>query len=191
MEATSLEVAVLLFGAHFAAELVVRRGRAKSLVTSAFESRSTILVTVLGLAAIAVSLAARSTLEWGRFALRPAVLALLALGMLAGVALRYWSMLTLGEYFTRTLTVLADHAVVQIGPYRLVRHPGYLAQLIVFTTGSALLSLNAWVPILVGCVLLAAYTHRIRAEETMLASQLGAEYEEYRSRTWRLVPGVY
>jgi protein-S-isoprenylcysteine O-methyltransferase Ste14 len=25
----------------------------------------------------------------------------------------------------------------------------------------------------------------------MLASQLGAEYEEYRSRTWRLVPGVY
>lgn len=191
MEATSLGVAALLFGAHFAAEPLLRRGRAKSFLTTAFEARSTILVAALGLAAVGVSLAARLTLEWGRFTPRPAVLAFLALGMLAGVALRYWAMLTLGEYFTRTLTVLPDHAVVHTGPYRFVRHPGYLAQLIVLTTGSALLSLNTCVSILVGSVLLAAYAHRIRAEEKMLASHLGPEYEDYRSRTWRLVPGVY
>jgi protein-S-isoprenylcysteine O-methyltransferase Ste14 len=191
MEATSLVVAVLLLGAHFAAEPLLRRGRAKRLVTSASDARSTLLVTVVGASAIAVSLLARPTLEWGRLVLRPAVLALLALGMLAGVALRYWSMLSLGEYFTRTLTILPDHSIVDTGPYRFVRHPGYLAQLIVLTTGSALLSLNAWLPAAVCFVVFAAYAHRMRAEEIMLSARLGAEYERYRSRTWRLVPGVY
>jgi protein-S-isoprenylcysteine O-methyltransferase Ste14 len=32
---------------------------------------------------------------------------------------------------------------------------------------------------------------RIRAEERLLASQFGAEYEAYRARTSRLIPGVY
>jgi protein-S-isoprenylcysteine O-methyltransferase Ste14 len=32
---------------------------------------------------------------------------------------------------------------------------------------------------------------RIRAEEQLLASQFGAEYEGYRARTSRLIPGVY
>jgi protein-S-isoprenylcysteine O-methyltransferase Ste14 len=45
-------------------------------------------------------------------------------------------------------------------------------------------------------VLLAALTlvplvARIRSEETLLLSQFGREYEDYRARTWRLLPGVY
>jgi protein-S-isoprenylcysteine O-methyltransferase Ste14 len=45
-------------------------------------------------------------------------------------------------------------------------------------------------------VILAALTippviARIRAEEALLGSQFGAEYENYRARTSRLIPGVY
>jgi protein-S-isoprenylcysteine O-methyltransferase Ste14 len=45
-------------------------------------------------------------------------------------------------------------------------------------------------------VLLAALTlppllARIRAEEALLASQFGAQYEAYRARTARLIPGLY
>jgi protein-S-isoprenylcysteine O-methyltransferase Ste14 len=111
--------------------------------------------------------------------------------MLAGVALRYWSMRTLGEFFTRTLAVLPDQRVVQEGPYRMVRHPGYLAQIVVLTAGSALVSLNAWLAALVATLLSAAYAYRIRAEERMLESQLGEAYRTYRARTWRLLPGIY
>ena len=32
---------------------------------------------------------------------------------------------------------------------------------------------------------------RIRAEETLLRSQFGEEYEAYRARTSRLIPGLY
>ena len=32
---------------------------------------------------------------------------------------------------------------------------------------------------------------RIRAEETLLRTQFGAEYDAYRARTSRLIPGLY
>jgi protein-S-isoprenylcysteine O-methyltransferase Ste14 len=32
---------------------------------------------------------------------------------------------------------------------------------------------------------------RIESEEALLASHFGAAYEDYRRRTWRLVPGLY
>jgi protein-S-isoprenylcysteine O-methyltransferase Ste14 len=32
---------------------------------------------------------------------------------------------------------------------------------------------------------------RIRAEETLLRTQFGREYDVYRARTSRLIPGVY
>jgi protein-S-isoprenylcysteine O-methyltransferase Ste14 len=32
---------------------------------------------------------------------------------------------------------------------------------------------------------------RIHSEERLLGSQFGAEYEAYRRRTWRLIPGLY
>jgi protein-S-isoprenylcysteine O-methyltransferase Ste14 len=31
----------------------------------------------------------------------------------------------------------------------------------------------------------------MHAEERLLASEFGAEYEAYRTRTWRLIPGLY
>ena len=32
---------------------------------------------------------------------------------------------------------------------------------------------------------------RITSEEKLLRTQLGAEYDSYRARTWRLVPFLY
>ena len=32
---------------------------------------------------------------------------------------------------------------------------------------------------------------RMNSEERLLRSQFGEEYEAYRARTWRLLPGLY
>ena len=50
----------------------------------------------------------------------PAGLALEA----TGLALRAWSMRTLGTSYTRTLRTEGEQHVVDSGPYRLIRHPG-------------------------------------------------------------------
>jgi hypothetical protein len=45
----------------------------------------------------------------------------------AGLALRAWSMRTLGASYSRTLRAGQEQHVVDTGPHRLVRHPGYMA----------------------------------------------------------------
>src|SRR5260221_11382113 len=43
----------------------------------------------------------------------------------SGLALRLWSVITLGQYFTYVVKVTPDQKVVETGPYRLIRHPSY------------------------------------------------------------------
>jgi len=47
----------------------------------------------------------------------------------------------LGRFFTRTLRVTGEQRVVSDGPYRVVRHPGYLGDILMWT-GAALTTLT-------------------------------------------------
>jgi protein-S-isoprenylcysteine O-methyltransferase len=47
-----------------------------------------------------------------------------------GLGLRFWAVLTLRDRYTRTLLVQDDHAIERGGPYRWIRHPGYLGSLL-------------------------------------------------------------
>ena len=47
-----------------------------------------------------------------------------------GLIIRLWSVLTLRQRYTRTLLVHEGHAIERGGPYRFVRHPGYLGSLL-------------------------------------------------------------
>ncbi|MFJ8228720.1 methyltransferase family protein [Streptomyces sp. NPDC094448] len=108
----------------------------------------------------------------------------------AGLALRAWGMHTLGVHYTRTLRTTGGQRLVTDGPYRYIRHPGYCGSLLVWSGYSLGLGNGiAWGVVTVG--LLFVYGRRIAAEEEMLLAAFGAEYEEYRSRTRRLVPFLY
>jgi protein-S-isoprenylcysteine O-methyltransferase Ste14 len=140
-----------------------------------------------------VLLVAAAALSVANVAVAPASGIVAACGivlMLAGMAIRYWAVRTLGAFYTRTLRVSSGHQVVDSGPYRFVRHPGYVGTILLL--GGAAVATANWVAIIVGPALVVAmYVLRIRAEETMLRSELGAHYEEYAARTSRLIPFVY
>jgi protein-S-isoprenylcysteine O-methyltransferase Ste14 len=53
------------------------------------------------------------------------------------------------------------------------------------------LSFRSWVGVLLTALTVPPLVARMNAEEALLASEFGAEYEAYRGRTWRLVPYVY
>ena len=108
----------------------------------------------------------------------------------AGLALRWWAIITLGRFFTVDVTIEKDHELVERGPFRVVRHPSYTGVLLAFV-GLAL-SLQNWAALLV--ILLpigAAFIHRMNVEEEALSRALGPRYAEYMKRTKRLVPFVY
>jgi protein-S-isoprenylcysteine O-methyltransferase Ste14 len=110
--------------------------------------------------------------------------------MVLGLTLRVWAAQTLGRFYTRTLRVADDQTVVRRGPYRVVRHPGYAADLLLWL-GFGLASRNAVVAMCIDLVMAVAYARRIQAEEAMLVEQLGDAYWEYQQATWRVVPLVY
>ena len=117
----------------------------------------------------------------------PRRIAWLGLAMEAGgLAVRAWSMRTLGDAYTRTLQTGERQQVVERGPYRFVRHPGYLGTLLAWT-GFALTSRSLPVVGLVAVVFGRTYARRIVVEERLLARALPG-YREYATRTRRLIP---
>src|SRR5262249_3375998 len=50
----------------------------------------------------------------------------------AGLLVRIWSMRVLGRDYTRSLRTRETQTVVDRGPYRVVRHPGYLGSILVW-----------------------------------------------------------
>ena len=107
--------------------------------------------------------------------------------MLSGIALRYWASKTLGEFYTRTLLIKTEHQIVESGPYRIIRHPGYLGFILMFV-GAGLATANWIATALVTILMSIVYVYRIHVEETMLQTAFGERYEAYRAHTWRLVP---
>jgi protein-S-isoprenylcysteine O-methyltransferase len=109
---------------------------------------------------------------------------------LAGFALRLWSVVTLGKYFTYVVKVSSDQNVVDTGPYRLIRHPSYTGALLA-GVGIGLSLGYALAPAVIGLTSLVAYLVRIAVEEKALAEGIGAPYRAYMARTRRLIPFVW
>src|SRR5713226_1928324 len=109
---------------------------------------------------------------------------------LAGLAVTVWAYRTLGRFFSLDVQTENDHKVVDSGPYRLLRHPGYAGVLLgVLGLGVALQSWVSVLVLLLGAT--AAFAYRVRIEEKFLIAELGDEYVQYIARTKRLVPYVW
>jgi protein-S-isoprenylcysteine O-methyltransferase Ste14 len=107
----------------------------------------------------------------------------------AGGALRIWPVFVLGRRFSGLVAIQPGHTLVTTGLYSVVRHPSYLG-LLVNSLGWAL-AFRSGVGVLLTALLIPPLVARIRAEERLLRSQFGGEYEVYRRRTSRLIPWFY
>lgn len=106
-----------------------------------------------------------------------------------GGTLRLWPVFALGSRFSGLVAIQPGHTLETHGVYGLVRNPSYLGMLINLLGWG--LVFRGWSGILIAALLLVPLVPRIRAEERLLRSHFGAEYDAYVSRTWRLVPGIY
>ncbi|TAL20367.1 isoprenylcysteine carboxylmethyltransferase family protein [Patescibacteria group bacterium] len=110
--------------------------------------------------------------------------------MLIGMALREWSVFTLGKFFTVDVAVQAEHRVITSGPYRYIRHPAYSGVLLTML-GAGLIFGNWFglaLAFLPGSALL---LWRIRVEEEVLERELDEPYRAYMLKTKRLIPFLY
>jgi protein-S-isoprenylcysteine O-methyltransferase Ste14 len=107
----------------------------------------------------------------------------------AGGALRLWPVFVLGRRFSGLVAIQPGHELVTSGVYRVIRNPSYLG-LLVNSLGWAL-AFRSGVGVVLTALLIPPLLARIHAEERLLRTQFDGEYDGYRNRTWRLIPGLY
>src|SRR3974390_176771 len=106
-----------------------------------------------------------------------------------GGALRISPVFVLGNRFSGLVAIQPGHTLVTNGIYGVIRHPSYLG-LLMNSLGWAF-AFRSLVGVLLAVLIVPPLVARISAEERLLSSQFGDEYDAYRNRTWRLVPGLY
>ena len=120
----------------------------------------------------------------------PAIEWLALIAFLLGMGLFDWAMLS-NRFFSGTVRIQADrgHTVVVDGPYRVVRHPGYVGMIVMFVSPPLVLG-SLWALIPAGLAALATVVRTALEDQTLQVELPG--YAGYAQRTrYRLLPGVW
>lgn len=188
----TIGLAYLLIAFYFVMERLQRKSKqALSLQVGPSDRGSSRLLLISGLIEIASLLLAPvlNMNGWGLMQVEAAINWIGILIMLGGLTLRYFAAKTLGEFYTRTLLVVPEQAVIEQGPYRVIRHPGYLGVLL-GSVGAGLATANWIMLVIVMLAKLIGIGYRIYSEEKMLLVAFGEKYRAYRANTYRLIPFI-
>jgi protein-S-isoprenylcysteine O-methyltransferase Ste14 len=112
------------------------------------------------------------------------------LGTVFGTLIVAWAMRE-NTFFSTIVRIQKDRGqrVITSGPYRFVRHPGYLGMLLRFTFSS--LILGSWAAVAVATLFMPVYMVRIKKEEPVLLDQLEG-YRGYAARVrYRMIPVLW
>jgi protein-S-isoprenylcysteine O-methyltransferase Ste14 len=127
---------------------------------------------------------------------------------IVGIPLRMVSYATLGKNFTFALA--EPDSLITTGIYRYLQHPSYTGIFLLVICNTLLLArtdgvLSCWIPIswyrafrIVGWIITPLFLKlfvygiwvRVEQEERMLRDKFKIEWEEWHTRTWRVVPGI-
>ncbi|MGH9400704.1 MAG: methyltransferase family protein [Terriglobia bacterium] len=150
---------------------------------------SRLIASFLFFATVLVAALDASRFHWVERVRGATQIAALAVLILAA-GLQVWAMIT-NPFFSSAIRIQAElgHELIARGPYRFIRHPGYLAMTIIMpATALAIGSLTATLPALCYSVLILS---RARSEDEFLAVRL-AGYAEYAARVrYRLIPTLW
>ena len=168
-------------------ELLVERATRQKSVKS-WDAR---LMSVIGLLTVVKYVVAGLDLRYAWTAGLPLAThwAALMIG-LAAFALLTWSMAA-NAFFSMIVRIQDDrqHAVADTGPYRIIRHPGYVGS-IIFELASPILLGSLWA-LIPGVIAALLFIIRTSMEDRTLHEELPGYVEFARRTRYRLLPGVW
>jgi len=107
-----------------------------------------------------------------------------------GYIIRWTAIYQLGKMFTVDVAIVGDHHLKNDGLYKVVRHPSY-SGLMLIIVGISMFKSNALSCIVIIIPILIVTNYRIAVEEKALINEFGTEYENYKMRVKKIIPGIY
>ncbi|KAI9011905.1 hypothetical protein CLU79DRAFT_709854 [Phycomyces nitens] len=175
----------LLFGYSLIAILVLIEHRYESprtctgLQLSGDDHGTTRLLWLL--AVLAVTIVPLSS--WMTLASTPQWVGWLGLCLIvSGIVLLRWAT-HVNPFYLRTVATTDDQYICTNGPYKLIRHPGYLAFLLAWVGFGLITNWFSFGVVL--AVAVYSYVRRIQAEEQMMMDVFGVDYQQYADETYK------
>jgi protein-S-isoprenylcysteine O-methyltransferase Ste14 len=113
------------------------------------------------------------------------------IALAAGYGLAFWAM-QVNRFFSSVVRIQSDRGqhVVTAGPYRWIRHPGYLAGVVIIVASGV--ALGSWLAAAILIVPgLPFLLRRAITEDRVLQAELPG-YRDYAARVrWRVLPGIW
>lgn len=107
--------------------------------------------------------------------------------MIIRFLIKCWVFKSLGEHYSSRIEIRETHKLIRTGPYRYLRHPVYLSNLLEFI--AVPLFANSFYTILWSFPVQFLLIHiRIHLEEKILGGKFGEEYIRYKRETGGLFP---
>lgn len=155
------------------------------------KSWDTIIMGILGLTQLARYIVAGLDQRYGWSHSIPFAAQIVALVIcVLSYALFVWATAS-NAYFSQIVRIQTDrdHRVVTGGPYRYVRHPGYLGAILIEFAISILLA--SWPVFWIGCLSSTLLIVRTALEDRTLQAELPG-YTDYAQKVhYRLIPGIW
>jgi protein-S-isoprenylcysteine O-methyltransferase Ste14 len=99
-----------------------------------------------------------------------------------------WSFKSLGEFYSQEILIYKNHELVNKGPYKILRHPQYLAQMLVDLGGG--LAVMSYLLIPIALIEIPFLIMRALLEEKLLEKNFKEKFTDYKKTTGFLLPFI-
>ncbi len=102
--------------------------------------------------------------------------------------IQVWAYKSLGEVYTQEIMILRDHKLIKKGPFKIIRHPQYLSQ-IVLDLGAGI-ALMSYIVIPIAIIEIPFLIMRAQLEDKLLQKNFKNEFSEYKKRSGFMIPFI-
>ncbi len=99
-----------------------------------------------------------------------------------------WAFKTLGENYSQDILIKKNHQLVTGGPFRIVRHPQYVSQILIDLGGAAATLSYIVAPIAI--IQIPFILLRASVEDKLMAKHFGNEFSSYKKKSGFVLPFI-
>ena len=180
--------------ASFGANLTGAKKGLKSTVTPVKERPKTYLqklplvIATMTLVALILGVFQIGTLEYEK---NPQMANFRLIGLVVYLCfswIQIWAYKSLGQSYSQEIVVFINHKLAEIGPFKFIRHPQYLSQILVDLGGG--FATLSYILIPIAIVQIPILVIRASFEEKLLSKHFKEEFEQYKKSRGFMLPFI-